>query len=221
MYIDIEKKYAPQSITDFVFANDEVELMVKSYITGNNKRPLLMYGRSGTGKSALAQLIPNAIEGEDAAIYKIKAAEINNAEGLKKLENQKVFSMNGLFGNKVMNYCVIEEYEKKLATIDSLKVLLDDYKNMDLTIFTSNHIQKVDSAIKSRCKTINIPPAPPIKFLPLASKILKSERINLAEDVLLSMLEDTYRKYADNRKYYEELSDFIFQVNLRKNKSAA
>lgn len=216
MYIDTEKKYAPKTISDFVFANDEVELMVKSYITDNNKRPLLMYGRSGTGKSVLARLIPNTIEGKQAEIYKIKAADINNNEGLKKLENQKIFCMNDLFGNDRMSYCVIEEYEQKLTTISSLKVLLDNYKNVDLTIFTSNHIQKVDSAIKSRCKTINIPPAPPERFLPLALKILKSERISLTKETLLEMLKATYNQYADNRKYYEALDDLIFQVNLKK-----
>lgn len=88
-----------------------------------------------------------------------------------------MFYSSGLFGNDVMNYCVIEEYEQKLTTISSLTVLLDDFKNTDLTMFTSNHIDKVDNAVKSRCKVVYVPPVPPAKFIPLANKILKAEGV--------------------------------------------
>jgi len=212
MYIDIERKYSPKSLSEFIFPNDEVKATVMSYSTGQRQQPLLLHGPSGTGKSQLAKLIPNAIEKGKADIYKIKAADINNAEGLEKLKNQKLFSLSGAFGNDVMNYCVIEEYEQKLTTISSLKVLLDDYKDIDLTIFTSNHLDKVDSAIKSRCKVIRVPPVQPARFMPLASKILKAEKVILPDEKLLKLLEETYGQHADNRKYYEVLSDFIYKV---------
>lgn len=215
MYIDIESKYAPKTLDDFVFPNNEVKSTVLSYATGKRQQPLLLHGVSGTGKSKLATLIPNAIEKSEANIHKIKAADINTKEGLAKLVKVKENSASGLF-NDVMSYCVIEEYEMKLNTISSLKVLLDERVYNDLTIFTSNHFRKIDSAIVSRCKNILVPPVLPSIFLPYASKIIKDEEIDIHDKVLLELLEDVYKKHADNRKYYEMLSEFIFQINLSK-----
>ena len=215
MYIDIENKYSPKTLTEFVFPNNKVKKTMMSYATGNRKQPLLLHGKSGTGKSKLAQLLPNAIEKGSADIHIIKAVDINTKEGLNKLIAIKENSASGLFNN-VMNYCVIEEYEQKLTTISSLKVLLDSRIYNDLTIFTSNHFRKIDDAVKSRCKCLYVPPALPECFLPFASKIIKAEGVVLADDKLLKILNDVYDKYADNRKYYEELSDFIYEVNLGK-----
>ena len=49
-------------ITHFVFPNNKVKATVMSYATGKNKKPLLLHGPNGTGKSKLSSLIPNAIE---------------------------------------------------------------------------------------------------------------------------------------------------------------
>lgn len=215
MYIDIESKYSPKTLSDFVFPNDEVEKIIMSYATGKRQQPLLLHGISGTGKSKLATLLPNAIEKKEANIHEINAAAINTKEGLAELIAVKENSANGLF-NDVMNYCVIEEYEMKLTTISSLKVLLDKRIYNDLTIFTSNHIDKVDSAIKSRCKVVRVPPVPPAKFMSLASKILKEENVILKDEILLKMLEENYEQHADNRKYYEVLSELIYKINKLK-----
>lgn len=215
MYIDIENKYAPKTLEDFVFPNDEVKNTVMSYATGKRQQPLLLHGVSGTGKSKLATLIPNAIEKGDANIHKIKAVDINTKDGLDMLTRIKENSASGLF-NDVMNYCVIEEYEMKLTTISSLKVLLDERIYNDLTIFTSNHFGKIDNAIISRCKSVLVPPVLPATFLPFASKIIKGENVELQDTVLLGLLEEVYDENMDNRKYYEMLSEFVYQINLSK-----
>lgn len=212
-YIDLESKYSPNSLPSFVFPNSQVKASVMSYAAGTNKKPLLLYGPNGTGKSKLTHLIPNEIEKGQANIHTVKAVDINNAEGIKLLEQVKLNSAScigvGLFGNSVMNYCVIEEYEIDLSTKASLKVMLDNKVYNDLTMITSNHYHKIDTGIKSRCKCVYVPPVPPEIFLPFASKIVKSEGIVLLDSILLKLLESVYRKYADNRKYYEILSDFV------------
>lgn len=220
MFTSTEKTYAPQTIDAFVFPNDEVERAVRSYLTGKNRRPLILYGPSGTGKSALATLIPNAIENAEARVYRILASSLNNAAGIEKLENEKQFSVTGRFGNDVMNYCVIEEYETKLTTISALKFLMDRYKECDLTIFTSNHFDKVDDAIKSRCKSLLVPPVPPDKFLPFAMQILAAENIKVPNEAIIALLRGTYRRHGDNRKYYEALDELIFGVRAKDVKAA-
>lgn len=217
MFASTEAKYSPKSISEYVFPNSEVERVVWSYLTGKNRRPLLLYGPSGTGKSALTRLIPNAIENSEARVYVIEASSLNNIEGLEKLRGEKIMSVSGAFGNNVMNYCVIEEYERKLTTVASLKVLLDAFKEVDLTMITSNHIDKVDTAIRSRCKELLVPPVPPLRFLGLAQKILCAEGVVLSDERVLGILEQTFRASPDNRKYYETLDELIFAVRAKRN----
>lgn len=220
MFVSTEERYAPRTIDEYVFPNDEVEQVVRSYVTGLNRRPLILHGPSGTGKSALAKLVPNAIEGRDAEIYRIAASTLDTEKGLDRLKNQKLFSLSGQFGNAVMNYCVIEEYERKLYKVSKLKLLLDDYQNCDLTIFTSNHYDKIDSAIRSRCRSLRVPAAPPERFLPLAMKILEGEKVVTPESAVLSLLNEKYRRHGDNRKYYEGLDELIFAARSKKSDAA-
>ena len=60
--------YQPQAISDVVFGNDESKLRIEEIINGDvpfpfeGKTGILLFGIFGTGKTTIANLLPEAIE---------------------------------------------------------------------------------------------------------------------------------------------------------------
>ena len=88
MIISTIKNYSPQSIHEIVYPNNEVKEMVFAYASGALETPLLLYGTSGTGKTLIQRLLPNAIEKKELQIEKIKC---NIIEKTGKKNGKKTF----------------------------------------------------------------------------------------------------------------------------------
>ena len=65
-FVNTQNKYTPQSLDEFIFSNEETRELATAYASGYLKKPLILHGVSGGGKSLLQTLIPNAIEGRNA-----------------------------------------------------------------------------------------------------------------------------------------------------------
>ena len=78
MLIRKDSKYEPKTIKDIIWGNAESRLRIEDIVSGAEALPycgksaILLYGAFGTGKTTLANLLPNAIEkgraDEDLAI---------------------------------------------------------------------------------------------------------------------------------------------------------
>lgn len=170
MIIDTEVKYRPKSISDFVYANAHVKSVVEAYASGEVSRPLILSGTNGTGKSLLVELIPKAIEGlDDPIVNEIDGSDLNSANAVRvRLAGNKQFSKLFTYNGQRFGYNLIEELNTDPRARDALKVVLDDYRGTDLTIITTNHVDRVGSGLTSRCEVLTVPPCPPDAFLPHA-----------------------------------------------------
>lgn len=215
MIVNTEKKYSPQSLDEFIFPNEEVRELITAYASGDIERPLILYGSSGSGKSLLQRLIPRAIERNETQVNKVICSElklprdIHDVYGRNKQFNN-VFTVNG----QRYNYFIIEEfYMKSIRLNDALKIELDATLGTDLTIFSTNRFELIDSGVLSRSETLEVQPCNPSIFLPHAKKIMQAEEIDISDHDLLVKLNAIYAVYKDNRKYYSTLDSLI-----RKNK---
>jgi DNA polymerase III delta prime subunit len=210
LIVDTERKYRPRTLVDFVYANDEIKDVVSSYGSGNMTRPLILSGTNGTGKSLLAELIPKAIEGFTPSVNRVRSSDLNsNKEIYSQFTRNKQFDVLFTVNNQRYNYNVIEEVNFDPKSSDAFRVVLDDYRGVDLTIMTSNEVGKIDVGIRSRCEILVVPPCEPHVFHSRAKAIIETEGYSIDEEELLSALEAVYEIKADNRLYYQKLDEML------------
>ena len=211
MIISTIKNYSPKSIHEIVYPNSEVKEMVSAYASGKLEAPLLLHGTSGTGKSLIQRLLPNAIEKKELNLEKVKCSDLKNASDIHDLYGRnKMFNKNYTINDQKFNYIIIEEFlMTKTAMSDAMKIELDDTLGTDLTILSTNRLDEVDIGIKSRCEIVHVPPCAPQLFLPYAIQILNSLSVNYDVNILLDGLKQVFKTYADNRKYYQWLDRVI------------
>ena len=211
IYINSQNVYCPRNLNEFIFPNDKVRNVVMAYASGSIRRPLLLSGPNGTGKSLLTQLIPCAIEGRNIEIRKWTADELPKSEKLSQ-----AFDYNAQFSRlfepdgQRMRYHLIEEMNFKMRHTDKLKVILDSESEYDLTFITTNAINNIDIGLRSRCEIVTVEPCAPHLFLPHAMKIFDQEKINIEEAELLKVLTSVHDARPDNREYYKAI-DGIFR----------
>ena len=212
MFINTEKKYSPKSLNDFVFPNKDSKDLVLAYASGEIERPLILHGTSGTGKSVLQRLIPNAIEKSDAVVNRVKCADIKNASDIHNLYGRnKHFQRNFKVNDQKFNYFIIGEFlmtNKRLS--DALKIELDDTLGIDMTILSTNRFNEIDDGIISRCEVLELHACEPNIFFPHAKQIFVNEGVNIDDNTLMKCLDVTYIVHKDNRKYYQAI-DNIFR----------
>jgi DNA polymerase III delta prime subunit len=212
MFVDTHEKYTPQSLEEFVFSNDDTRELVNAYASGQLKRPLILHGVSGGGKSLLQKLIPNAIEGRQATVTKVKCSDLKTADDIHDLYGRnKQFNRTFKWDGQKFNYIIIEEFlftNKRL--IDAFKIELDETLGTDLTIISTNRFDMIDDAIVSRSEPLELHPCEPHVFFPHAKKMFQAENVQIDDAHLLKCLEVTHLLKADNRKYYSAI-DAMFR----------
>lgn len=210
-------KYGPTCLGNFVFANAELKDQIERYASGSSMSPLVLYGPHGTGKSTLAKLIPEAIDGKNVIVNKVKASTLNSEkEVLDKFTRHQAFDNLFVYGGQSRNYTVIEEVNFEAKASDALRVAMDQMLGTDLFIFTTNNLSKLDSGLFSRATQIEVPPIAPADFIQTALHILESEGVALDPGQVLEVLESVYELHSDNRKYYDALDDLIWKVQRQK-----
>ena len=208
--VNTEQKYRPRSLDDFVFPNAEVEEIALAYGTGKITRPLILSGPYGTGKSLLAELIPRQIEGFDPQVNRVRSCDLNSSKEIyAQLANSKTFTKLFTINNQRRNYNIIEEVNFEARAKDAFRDVIDQYQETDLTIITTNEVNKIDPAIRSRAQILTVPPCEPLKFLPRAIAIINEEGYHIAETALLEALDAAYSVGGDNRQYYKTIDELL------------
>ena len=211
MIINTAKKYSPKSLNEFIYPNNEVRDLVTAYASGDIERPLILYGSSGSGKSLLQRLIPQAIESKETQVNKVICSDLKLPRDIHELYGRnKQFNNVFTVNDQRYNYFIIEEfYMKSIRLNDALKIELDASLGTDLTIFSTNRFELIDSGVLSRSEVLEVQPCTPSIFFPHAKKIMQAEEIDISDYDLLVKLNAIYVPYKDNRKYYSMMDALI------------
>ncbi len=207
-------KYGPKTVAEFIYCDENLKRTIKRYVTGKTTLPLVLHGKHGTGKSCLAELIPIAIDGVSVNINRVNAEDLNSsAEVRKQFLRSGVFDKLFPLKEQSKYYTVIEEVNFESKAKGALRVCIDRMGSIDLMIFTTNEIDKVDKGLLSRAEVVEVLPLTPEQFLPRAKEILCAEEIPFREEDLLELLESVYQLHSDNREFYKALDIIIDTAN--------
>ena len=206
-------KYAPTRLDDVVIGSQTLKNRLSDYINDRDLKPLILHGGVGTGKTTIANLLPDAIESKKAEVTRLKAVEFNSINDvIQAFGDQTMFYQVFTINDQKRNYIISNEINFTPKAAIAFRDVIDDMIGHTQFIFTTNYIDQVDIALRDRSNCLAVPPVTAKDWLSRAQWILQQEGIALPDDQLLKVLSAQLQISSSNRKLLERLEDFVRSV---------
>ncbi|MBU3556259.1 AAA family ATPase [Polynucleobacter sp. Ross1-W9] len=189
-----EDQIKPKTVNDFIYSNKESRLRIEDVVTGAQPLPyagksgVLLYGVYGTGKTTLANILPNAIEvGTTGHVQALPEYYIGCRQGLNGVQVSQ--TIDKILATQALNasgkhYIILDEVDvlTKQAQ-ESLKSSLNTTRGV--FVLTTNSVSKLDKGLLDRCVLVEMNAADPEAYLPLAHKITAAHDVVLNDEDLI------------------------------------
>ena len=203
MNMQIMAKFEPKTINDFIYSSDHSRDTIANIVNGNvpfpssGKNGILLYGVWGTGKSALAKILPEAIEArlsdrDTLARYEVIKPGNKGADVIASIDFQ-----TNLVSLTSYHYIVLDEVDLLTeAAMSSLKSIMN--KKYSIFIMTTNYLERIDRGVINRSVLVDFNAAPANEWLFRVRQILSEYEVAIEDDqVLLDIIRPCHGSARD------------------------
>ena len=190
MNMQILAQFTPKTIDDFLYNSVHARETIANIVNGSvpfpyaGKNGILLHGVWGTGKSALAKILPDAIEanksdkGTFSRYEEIKPGN-KGADIMVSIDKQ-----TDLVPFSSHHYIVLDEVDLLTeAAMSSLKSIMN--KSETIFIMTTNHLNKIDRGVISRSVLVDFNAAPESDWLVKVRQVLAAYGETVEDDEIL------------------------------------
>ena len=186
------EKYRPARFDDIVL--DDINKKILLSIIENNYFPnLLLYGPPGTGKTTTIINLVNAYQEKYNQKNKGLMIHLNASDerGIDIIRNQinGFVTSRSMFGEG-MKFVILDEVDYMTKNAQTaLRYLLNNYNNIVNVRFCliCNYISRIDEALQTEFVRMRFNQLPESKILCFLNKINIAEKLNVDEDILVSI----------------------------------
>jgi len=202
-----EIKYAPQNLDEVIFPSVAVERRLKGYGKDGINGHVMLYGPNGTGKTAVARLLIEAIGGQEAFIDNLECEDL-----LAKTDLRSYLIQSASFARLTTSgkyFLLLNEFDNAKKHLNKFWTALDACGDDVMAVITTNHPMNIDQSIRSRFDMIEMSAVTPIAVLPRIQFILQSEGLNLPDKQVIEYLKGK-EKMGDLRKYLKVVDELLY-----------
>lgn len=175
------EKYRPTTV-DELAADQEVKNFLVEVIHKQDIPNILLYGKPGTGKNSIVNIILNNIK---CSKLVINASEERGIDTIR--DKVLAFATSAAWGNTLKIVVLNEADGLNYTAQDSLRELMETSSKYCRFILTCNSVNRINDAIRSRCVEFetHIEPIDAAKRL---VEVLDNEGVNYTEDYILAII---------------------------------
>jgi len=171
------EKYRPSKISQ-VIGQEHFTLDAQTWIEEKDMPNILIYGKSGNGKTTAGIILGKEILGEDfeGNFFEINASDDRKLETVRN--KIKEVARSASLGSVPFRMCLLDEMDGMTTDAqNALKRIMERYSSNVRFIITCNDRNKIIFALQSRCANYHFKPLSNENMLSVIQKILVKENI--------------------------------------------
>lgn len=186
--MDWAEKYRPRRLEDLVGNSAAIRQMVEWAQSWNrDKKPLILYGKPGTGKTSSAHALANEMQWD---VIELNASDQRTKGVIEKVAGSSSLtaSLSGAFRKLIL----LDEADNLQGTADrgGARAIIDVIKNArQPVILVANDLYGLSSELRSRCDTVQFRALPARSIVPRLRYICSAEGIDCEEAALRELAE--------------------------------
>ena len=217
MFQALYRKYRPQTFADIVGQNHIVSVLKNAIDKNQISHAYLFYGSRGTGKTSIAKIFANEVNGneiyqkENVDIIEIDAASNNGVDEVRDIKEAiKFLPTEG----KYKVYIIDEVHMLTTAAFNALLKTLEEPPAHVIFILATTEIHKIPATILSRCQRFEFKNLSQDQLIDRLRYIAKEENLVIEEAAIEKIATLAKGGLRDAISILDQVSNYSEQITL-------